>query len=119
MENYIGKDQIIPVKNIKLTVVEQKNDKLLIELEDGRYFKSTIENWDKGFTKLNHLSSPLNIVGETAINKDGRKMEENKEKDQAVEERFKAKLAELLEIAKKKKNVRWLGRIREMGLMIL
>ncbi|MGN0151816.1 MAG: RNA polymerase sigma factor RpoD [Wujia sp.] len=32
-------------------------------------------------------------------------MEENKEKDQAVEERFKAKLAELLEIAKKKKNV--------------
>lgn len=84
MENYIGKVQIIPVKNIKLIVVEQKNDKLLIELEDGRYFKSTIENWDKGFTKLNHLSNPLNIVGEIAINKDGRKMEVIKIVDRLV-----------------------------------
>ena len=32
-------------------------------------------------------------------------MEENKEKDAQIEEKFLAKLAELLEIAKKKKNV--------------
>ena len=32
-------------------------------------------------------------------------MEDNKEKEQAIEEKFLAKLAELLEIAKKKKNV--------------
>ena len=31
-------------------------------------------------------------------------MEENQVKDQAIEEKFQAKMAELLEIAKKKKN---------------
>lgn len=74
MDNYIGKTQVIPVRNIKLTVTEQKEDKLIIELDDGRYFRSDIEHWNQGFTKLNNLSEPLNIIGETAINKDGRKM---------------------------------------------
>lgn len=76
MENYIGKTQIVSGTSIELTVIDQKDDKLIIELDDGRYFKSTIVNWDKGFDKLNNLASSYkDLIGKKGINKDGREME--------------------------------------------
>ena len=76
MENYIGKTQIVSGTSIKLTVIDQKDDKLIIELDDGRYFKSTIVNWNKGFDKLNNLASSYkDLIGKKSINKDGREME--------------------------------------------
>ena len=76
MKNYIGKTQIVSGTSIKLTVIDQKDDKLIIELDDGRYFKSTTINWNKGFEKLNNLSpSYKNLIGKKGINKDGREME--------------------------------------------
>lgn len=76
MENYIGKTQIVSGTSIKLTVIDQKDDKLIIELDDGRYFKSTIVNWDKGFDKLNNLASSYkDLIGKKGISKDGREME--------------------------------------------
>ena len=76
MESYIGRTQIVKGTSTKLTVIDQKNDKLIIELDDGRYFKSTTVNWDKGFDKLNNLApSYKNLIGKKGINKDGREME--------------------------------------------
>ena len=43
-KDLIGEVQHIPLSNEKLTVIDQKDDKLIIELDDGRYFKSTIKN---------------------------------------------------------------------------
>ena len=76
MENYVGRTQIVKGTSTNLTVIDQKNDKLIIELDDGRYFKSTIVNWNKGFDKLNNLASPYkDLIGKKGINKDGREME--------------------------------------------
>lgn len=76
MESYIGRTQIVKGTSTKLTVIDQKNDKLIIELDDGRYFKSTIVNWNKGFDKLNNLApSYKDLIGKKGINKDGREME--------------------------------------------
>lgn len=76
MENYVGRTQIVKGTSTNLTVIDQKNDKLIIELDDGRYFKSTIVNWNKGFDKLNNLASSYkDLIGKKSINKDGREME--------------------------------------------
>ena len=76
MENYVGRTQIVKGTSTNLTVIDQKNDKLIIELDDGRYFKSTTVNWDKGFDKLNNLApSYKDLIGKKGINKDGREME--------------------------------------------
>ena len=76
MENYVGRTQIVKWTSTNLTVIDQKNDKLIIELDDGRYFKSTTVNWDKGFDKLNNLApSYKDLIGKKGINKDGREME--------------------------------------------
>lgn len=76
VENYIGKTQNISGTSIKITVVDQKGDKIIIELDDGRYFKSTIENWDRGFKCLNNLApSYKELIGKKNKNKDGREME--------------------------------------------
>lgn len=76
MENYIGKSQVVSGTSIRLTVTDQKENKLIIELDDGKYFKSTIENWDKGFKCLNNLASSYkDIIGKKNKNRDGREME--------------------------------------------
>lgn len=75
-KDLIGEVQHIPLSNEKLTVIDQKDDKLIIELDDGRYFKSTIKNWEKGFKCLNNLApSYKDLIGRKGVNKDGRKME--------------------------------------------
>lgn len=76
MENYIGKSQVVSGTSIRLTVTDQKENRLIIELDDGKYFKSTIENWDKGFKCLNNLASSYkDIIGKKNKNRDGREME--------------------------------------------
>ena len=75
-KDLIGEVQHIPLSNEKLTVIDQKDDKLIIELDDGRYFKSTIKNWEKGFKCLNNLApSYKDLIVRKGVNKDGRKME--------------------------------------------
>lgn len=76
MENYIGKSQVVSGTSIRLTVTDQKENRLIIELDDGKYFKSTIENWDKGFKCLNNLApSYKELIGKKNKNRDGREME--------------------------------------------
>lgn len=76
MENYIGKSQVVSGTSIRLTVTDQKENRLIIELDDGRYFKSTIKNWEKGFKCLNNLApSYKELIGKRNKNKDGREME--------------------------------------------
>lgn len=71
-QNYIGQTQNIFGSSIKLTVVEQKENKIIVELDDGRFFRTDIEHWNKGFDKLNNLSESYDkFIGLQGQDKNG------------------------------------------------